>query len=1424
MRERSPMAVATTNAPSCFVTLMMVGVAAASFLAFHGAEAAFQDGITGSSFRIGSGGDETSRRWSREVQRKRSRNLQASGVTSTSAKESCEAARAREEADIAPGGGSSKCSCRKTALDERYAEFMDISQQPNVYELSCVDHRCSYCSADGSTCDRFSYGALFEEMQILDGAVIRDVVAQVGYFETNQYIVGRPEAVVYTEFNDPSNPGSHTCSMEIDGLQCAVCEYVNCVGGDDGSSGGIDTYYGMNVVCSNILIGDGNGGYVSAADFETCDPGQLEAIGGAQGVFEMYDPDYGQCFTSVEGCERDKTELEQTGYYECECRAEDLHTDGVSPFLQNVQLRCAKSASGGNAFGEDEVCGDVAVDTIDRTYSSYVTETNTRVVEQKDGSVVTIEEFECLNTKGAGDGCKACRAFVDGTMCDACEMRSCGRILTPFVSCSNALDDGGRAAAPIDLCRPAATAGTPFETFRCGFGEASKVPVVPIESPTEAPVPTQAPVPAAASDNNNNNNNNIFVEPDSQEQQQETEIQVGGTSPQTKAVSMLACEEKRREFAQRTGNFIDSSVLKCECFLIDETGRVDEGSLLTCSTLGGSCGETNGGSVCNAVYAATVEDVIDVDNVNGNGNNGGGEENCFREEIVQGFLPDGSTTPLTRTTTYTRGSSLENSLVGRTLVLTEYGGGSDGCQLLLDGEACASCVLEFCGSLGMRPVADCANVVDDPTFSLRSCDDYRSYEGGFLLRLAATVGGDGSAATDFRTCSEEFPSPTPEPVPENDGGGSSSNNDDSDSDNNDNDSDSSSSNNNIEEEMYNVDPSLPLTCPKAQPIVLPALRDDPALDPASIRTLDLTNPNSNFALVSFVSSTLNLPPPASSMPSCAGGGSESPGLWYSLGGRGTGVHASVCRESTDFEARISVYEGVCENEDTTLECIAGTTSTTSDEEEDEESLCNVHWFAEEGKTYYIRVHGSDASQTGTFNLFLETLEEEVTDSCFSEDAGEYDQACLSCHNAKSARISQFQGDPSEMDCRCLENAGTGGYHLTCVDLSCLKCNQKQDTCGFGTHELEIKRSESVPRASYESFYFLTEPVGETTTMTASDVLSIQESDCLTILDPYQQCLYALEETMANSEEVFCECRQTSEEGDHMLLCSVYDTHEYCVGTEADDDRVCATSVFFGQSISRYGSVISEFRNYNVPTDVEADAGTEASLTVERTGDICVASIDDETCASCLLLSNCGGGRQTDDVLDIASEPSGTTYAPDFTDLSIDCSNLIDEEKEDPFFDCGDSSGGLLSILSGTVSPKDSGEESTQAEDGDGEIADSTEDGVPDDVVVVQKQQTIPPDAFPPTSPPVTRPTSPPIEPIEAPSMPPALVAPTVLDLAELAGNHSTTNATSEEEEKTADPKESSSSSAALGAWPERRPKTRLATLVATAAIVITLLL
>ena len=1238
---------ATTPSAASLLLLLLLLLIATLTTRNHFVQGAFHDGINGSSIRF-------DKRWSKaDHEKKQSRNLQ-SFTGSTSAKESCEAAKVKEESDFAPGeGASSSCTCEQSILDERYKEFLDPNDdQLIVFELTCVDQRCSYCSPDGTTCDRFSYGAIFEEVKVQEGVTIRDAVFQIGYFETNQYIVGRPEAVAYTEYSDPNSPGAHACSMEIDGLRCAVCEYVNCIGDTTSLANDIDVYFGLNVVCSNILVGDGDGGYIKASDFETCDREQIEAFGSSQGVFEMYDPDYGQCFTSTEGCDRDKIELEQDGYYDCKCLDENLPIQGVSSYLENLQLKCEKATSGSDIdididissditsdiyvdvdvdvdVASDAICGALKKDSIERVYSSYVPETTIRSIQLENDSILTIEEFDCLTTRGFSEGCSKCKASIDGVECSSCVMGECANdsdgegMLAPRISCGNASDELEDSKV-VDMCRSNNASGTPFEAFtECGFGF-TKIPVV--MPPSDAPN-DKGPPP----------------------------------------LSLMACQEKQNEFLQRTSNFIDSKVLVCECYAINEDFGIDAGTLFECTTMGGACGSNKGGSVCNANYSE--------DDENGNENV---NATCFREDLVQGFLPDGNTTPMTRTTTYTHGTALENSLVGRTLVLTEYGNGSEGCQLLVDGDACTSCQLENCGDgIGIRPLVDCSNIIDDPSFLLDTCDAFPSYNAGFLLRL--TTGASGSNATNpnnnFQICSSGKSGDTP----------------------------------------YPVDPSLPVTCGKAQPIVLPTLQDD-----TTVINSDMTNPNVNFAFVSLVSSTMGITLTEDELSAVQtacegeeGNISDSPGLWYSLVGEGKAVHASVCRDATDFEARISVYEGDCDS----MSCAASTPLVDTGFQ----SACDVHWIAEEGSSYYVRVHGSNSTQTGTFNLFMETLEEETTTTCYSNKTNDFDQACLSCSKTRASRIQQFSDNPADVDCRCIENEGTGGYHLTCVDLSCLKCNPRQDVCGFDTYELDIQNEGDSPSGSYDSFYFMNKMEGTQVT----EIVALQDSECLEILDPYHQCMMTREDLMEeDNAPTFCECRGVSEEGDYMLLCSIYDTYEYCVsdGSSSESD-VCA-SVLFGQSISQYGSVTSEFRSFTI-TKEDNSEDVESSIVIERFGDSCFVSINEEACSKCEISETCVNNRREEDELNIASFPD-----PVFTDLSVDCSNLMKEDGATATFECGSiggSSNTVLSILAGSiVSP--------------------TLDAIADK----NQQQTIPPDAFPPTMAPITKPTPPPIVPSMAP--------------------------------------------------------------------------
>jgi hypothetical protein len=1002
----------------------------------------------------------------------------------------------------------------------------------------------------------------------------------------------------------------------------------------------------------------------------------------------MYDDSYGQCYTADTACDRDTLELDNdntNSYYTCQCkdREDELPNNVNSPFLLDVKLRCEKKTN----IGLDGVfdCSTIKDDSIMRTYSSYAIETETRTIQindsdESDDKTIRIEQFDCETTSGSSSkGCNSCIASINDNVCTSCTMIECNgnddgnNDLVPRILCGNV--DSSMEGNVIDMCYSSSDTliNTPFEYFGQGSQCGGFLSQLPLPATAE-------PVAGTPDRNIDNDVNNT---PPSQPQEVPSPVLTAAP------VSRMACDEKLRELGSRQ-NYVDGALMVCECYDIGEidafTPETDTGSLLSCTTNNGGCGDVNGGSVCNAVYGGSSEDDQD-------------GAVCFREELVQGFLPDGNKTPLTRTTTYTHGTALENSLIGHTLTLTEYENDSGSCQLLIDGIVCNSCQLEACdGNLGIRPIVDCTNVIAEDTFKLDSCDTFPTYEDGLLVRLASGASGADNAYTDFNVCSNEFTTST---TPDQQDNGSGI-----------------------------VDPSLPTTCQLAQPIVLASQQDVTSAIGRSNSDID----SDNAAFVSLISSTVGLPTvdgSSSSIQSCITGEEEedsSPSLWYKLNGDGQGVHASVCREPTNFEARISVYSsssraGSCVGNN--LNCVAGTYSSAAGAAAIViESICDVHWIANEDTTYYIRIHGSSADQTGEFNLFIQTVLDDHIDTCSrttdeTDSTTSLNQACLKCAKEKSNIDISSDGD---MDCQCIEKtSNTGGYHLTCVDVSCLKCNPTQDVCGFNTYELDIQSDSKVEAPSYESFYFLNNNNNrEDAIAIVAGIQQDTNNKCIDINDPYQTCMSSRDEIMMssrdddnNNEKVFCECRGTSQEGDFMLLCSLYDSYEYCTGNE------CA-NILFGQTISQYGYVTTEFRNFDF-------VNTTDSIVVERTDNGCSVSMNEKQCNKCEL-TQCDNNNNVDTLLGVIGGDIGGDVGM-FTDMSFDCSNVMEGDDAatataiSTTFECGrvgdgGDGGSLLSILVGDLKEKINavGEEE-------------------------QQKQTIPPDAFPPTMPPVTQPTS-----------------------------------------------------------------------------------
>jgi len=104
--------------------------------------------------------------------------------------------------------------------------------------------------------------------------------------------------------------------------------------------------------------------------------------------------------------------------------------------------------------------------------------------------------------------------------------------------------------------------------------------------------------------------------------------------------------------------------------------------------------------------------------------------------------------------------------------------------------------------------------------------------------------------------------------------------------------------------------------------------------------------------------------PDPALPDC-GLQSPAPGVWYTVVGNGKRLTASLCHPETNFDTRITVLCNGCDGGPFT--CVATN--------EDGPGPCvlssEVSWCSEQGRTYYIFVHGFE-SQQGNFRISIQT--------------------------------------------------------------------------------------------------------------------------------------------------------------------------------------------------------------------------------------------------------------------------------------------------------------------------------------------------------------------------------------------------------------------------------------------------------------------
>ena len=188
---------------------------------------------------------------------------------------------------------------------------------------------------------------------------------------------------------------------------------------------------------------------------------------------------------------------------------------------------------------------------------------------------------------------------------------------------------------------------------------------------------------------------------------------------------------------------------------------------------------------------------------------------------------------------------------------------------------------------------------------------------------------------------------------------------------------------------------------------------------------------------------------------------------------------------------------------------------------------------------------------------------------------------------------------------------------------------------------------------------------------------------------YRTCVQTKEEFMSHTttggdinddprNHLLCECReQTNNDDDteYMLLCSLYDSWDYCAPSLDGEEQVCA-SILFGQVFDATGQVTDRFRNYDY---IEDRKGT---MTVQRfpVEKKCIVTVNAVQCKSCEIVETCPPmNPDVNQQLYERGLPSSDDLGL-FTDLKVDCTNVNPLSE----FECGlaDGAGNLLHILNG----------------------------------------------------------------------------------------------------------------------------------------------
>jgi hypothetical protein len=158
--------------------------------------------------------------------------------------------------------------------------------------------------------------------------------------------------------------------------------------------------------------------------------------------------------------------------------------------------------------------------------------------------------------------------------------------------------------------------------------------------------------------------------------------------------------------------------------------------------------------------------------------------------------------------------------------------------------------------------------------------------------------------------------------------------------------------------------------PTQTPTALPSLPVNTAPNDNCSRAFGPLKPNSAIEFGTTVGSSLV------TVSSCGNSISE-PGVWYTVIGTGETFNASTCNEATNFQARLSIYTGVCGNLGCVDENYNGYQSGTC-----QDGASTISWQSQPKALYFIFVYGA-AGATGNFVLDIRSTPSSSFASCNS---------------------------------------------------------------------------------------------------------------------------------------------------------------------------------------------------------------------------------------------------------------------------------------------------------------------------------------------------------------------------------------------------------------------------------------------------------